>query len=203
MLDFMLRGMGILYLYKEMGLVMDIQNAKIAFDLDGVIADIVTPLITESKNRYGIRFGYSSITDYFIPECTPLSFEQCYDILEWLLSKKALDVIFPYWDAYFFLKSLPYDPIIITARKTEEPAFIWLKRWFGDGFHLHVVGDYQNKLAVLKELGIGFYVDDRGDAAVYFRENGIDTFLVDRPWNRHIDYPLLYRIVSLWNLPYL
>jgi uncharacterized HAD superfamily protein len=53
----------------------------------------------------------------------------------------------------------------------------------------------KNRIALLKELAVDAYIDDWGEQFLEAREAGINAFLLNQPFNQHVDTP--YRVYSI------
>lgn len=60
------------------------------------------------------------------------------------------------------------------------------------------VANTEDKIKVIKQLGIDIFVDDRASTILYCLENGIEAYLLDQIWNS--DYTCLPRIYTLGEL---
>jgi 5'(3')-deoxyribonucleotidase len=101
---------------------------------------------------------------------------------------------------------------IVTARSNEvlwkvERTHNWIKTHFPfiaeDDIHFvnHFSSDALPKSHLCKELGITLMIDDALENAYDLCHAGIGCILLEKPWNRDIEYdhPLLYRVKD-WNI---
>ena len=166
------------------------KRSKIAFDIDGVVADLF-PLISHfMRERYSVIHSPNMQTSFSFEETTGLKSNEintCIDsaIMNYMSYK-------PYYGAIPFLKKYcKYSKrplLFITsrsnrqeiARATQDWLHLYLKR---TPFHVHFSN---NKIEACKEMEIDTFVEDRAQTAKEMACAGISIILMDRPWNRHV-----------------
>jgi len=160
---------------------------KIAFDIDGVVADIIPQVLRLTYER-GYTVKDINIFDISIIEVESESEreELITEILEELYVHNSKEIL-PYVDAKKYIpmiKALGIDITFLTARLqnyigvTEE----WLKNYFKFPFIL-VHRNSSAKTMFLKQNKYKFLVEDRLKTANIASESGITTFLINRDWN--------------------
>ena len=95
---------------------------------------------------------------------------------------------------------------IVTARSNKESWKVerttrWVRSHFSflDDSIIHFVNHFSTdalpKSTICKEYGISLMIDDAMENAHELTKNGIACVLLEKPWNRHVDFehPLLYR----------
>ncbi len=97
-------------------------------------------------------------------------------------------------DATLALQQAGWQVAIVTARGWHPHAYAvteaWLQQHCITYQQLRVVPLGGDKRSVLAELGeVQLAVDDHPAHIERYRQGGINTLLMDRPWNRHCDHP--------------
>ncbi len=92
-----------------------------------------------------------------------------------------------------FLKSKWFETTVITARRIElkEYTLKWLDRhyeWLFQNVYFaeHFTDNHKDKSEICIENGIQYMIEDNFEYALDTANAGIKTFLIERPWNRHI-----------------
>jgi uncharacterized protein len=164
---------------------------RLAFDIDGVVADIMTTFLDMARERYGPHpFGYEHITTFRLAECL--------DLPPWLIDlliRELIDrphelPIAPFPGAVPILTRLAEEPplVFVTARDRAEPIQRWLRQTLAPvpdkAIWVMATGDPDGKLHYLKTHAIDYFVEDRLETCFDLAKEGITPILFAQPWNR-------------------
>jgi hypothetical protein len=167
-----------------------ISPAEIAFDIDGVVADTFRVFVHIAQTRYGYRFDYEDITDYDFVKVIPIEEEIGDTIICSLLDHPLANGIKPLEGAVQVLTRLSKaGPLLfVTARHDKRPIMRWILKQLPhvekDLVRLEATSTHGEKLPVLKEHGMRYFVDDRLETGYLLREAFITPIIFDQPWNR-------------------
>ena len=168
-----------------------IDPAKIAFDVDGVVADTMSlflALLQDQYNITGIRL--EDITDYHLSSCLDIDHDILESAINALVEGRYEQPLHPIPHAPQVLKRLAgvCKPVrFITARPVIGPMQQWFKDTIGlgpDTANLTAVGAFEAKTDVLLSNGISWFVEDRLETCHLLHEAGILPILFRQPWNR-------------------
>ncbi|MDD3580193.1 MAG: hypothetical protein PHW74_04120 [Desulfobacca sp.] len=179
-----------------------IPKDKIAFDIDGVVADIMTTFINLGRERYGLEhLRYEDITDFYLHRCLRMEEAIIMEILEMLIDRPHELEIKPLPHAVQVLTQLAQETplLFITARDKVEPIQTWLHQTLTkvppQAIRIIATGDPDIKLEYLHDHGIDYFVEDRLDTCWQLSQNGVTPIVYDQPWNRRT-HP--FQIVYNW-----
>jgi len=174
---------------------------KLGVDLDGVIVDTDPVFRKYIKKVTGLSFTRDMITSYFYENCLPITkkdVDNAYELMRKDLVWKNIPLL---KDAKRVLTALAnvFEIFIITARPedSKEQTDEFLKEHGLPVKEIYFVDETQRKLEIIKELsfGVSAFIEDRLDFASEIARAGIDTYLLDYPWNRTDEkIPNLYRV---------
>lgn len=177
-----------------------IDPRRLAFDIDGVVADIMSTFIQLAKERYGLdHLAYEDIVDFDLARCLPMDEAIIREILDLLLNKPETVDIAPLPEAVPTLTRLAQEQplLFVTARDRSEPIAAWLSQQLpavpSKNLKIIATGDPEGKLAFLQEHGIRHFVEDRLETCFQLALSGIQPLVFDQPWNRRPhSFPILY-----------
>jgi uncharacterized HAD superfamily protein len=164
---------------------------RLAFDIDGVVADIMTTFLDMVRERHGPHpFSYSHITTFRL--------EECLDLPSWLIDlliRELIDrphelPIEPFPEAVPSLTRLAEEvPLVfVTARDRATPIQRWLKKTLASvpdkSIWVMATGAPDGKLHYLKTHAIDYFVEDRLETCFDLAAQGITPILFAQPWNR-------------------
>ena len=166
---------------------------KIAFDIDGVVLDFTECFLKTAKFEFGIlkETKFSDITRYEYSECLDISNDTVFYIVDYILNNSSKYKISPVNGAVEVLTKISkHIPLVfVTARhgysieQTKESLHSILPGVDKSKIKIiHCKGS--EKISVLKKLNINHFIDDRTRNCRILKENGINVFLFDRPWNK-------------------
>lgn len=191
-------------------------NKHIGIDIDDVLADTARVVFAHAQTirPYLSSFSYDSIShhDWWnIPEFHLSRDEaiQCWQSFGSVNPEDAAIPLFPdSTDAITTLRAAGYTLYAVTGRskKTREASTrAWIDRHFPGVFEDIIFTGYleagrANKSETCKIFDIGLMIEDNLDFALELAENGIATYVLERPWNRDRpeQSPYIHRVKD-WN----
>ena len=171
---------------------------RIAMDLDGVVCNTIPHMIKAIENK-----GYSVVFNKYNPYIEGVDDVEAlmYDIVSEIYSTK-MDQLRPYDDAVSAIPLISRDLgtiTFVTARKDEWniTTLKWLQTYFDIPFDLVHKRSFNKSKFILDE-GFDVFIEDRLRTANQAAELGINTYLINRPWNiGRPAHPLVVCIQSL------
>lgn len=166
-----------------------IDPRRIAFDIDGVIADTMRLFLDIGRELYGIRHvRYEDITEYHLDACLDLDPEIIGDIVQRLIEGNYPCRLHPIDGAARVLNRLtPFGPLrLVTARPKRGPIQAWMEKLLPhqDRIEITATGGFEAKIDVLLEDDVTHFVEDRLETCFLLEEHGITSVLYVQPWNR-------------------
>lgn len=162
---------------------------KVGFDVDGTLVNFADEFIKECWEKHQIALEVGSVWNFFDQDI------KSYDVFKNLTS-----------DFWLNLKKIPqsYNLNIIPSAYISHrniPEKITKKCLKNNGFPdapvIHVANT-EDKIKVIKQLGIDIFVDDRASTILFCLENSIEAYLIDQIWNEQ--YTCIPRIKTLGEL---
>jgi uncharacterized protein len=177
-----------------------IDSRQLAFDIDGVVADIMSTFIAVAKERYQVNhLKYEDIVEFDLVRCLQMEEVIVWEILEMLLNRPEDLDIAPLPDAVPVLTKLAqkHPLLFVTARDKAEPIYAWLTRNLPEvtptDIRIIATGDPEAKIEYLQAHGITYFVEDRLETCFQLARHGVQPLLYDQPWNRHPhSFPVIY-----------
>lgn len=173
---------------------LKLDPVKLAFDIDGVVADTMASFINIAKKDFGITsLKKEHITSYWLEECLPVPEETVNEIIKKILSDPFGTGLVANSGAVGALTAISTcAPLLfVTARPIGHPIEMWIRNLLSgvEDNYIKVVatGRHDAKLQVLKECGIKFFVEDHLETCQELSANGICGIVYDQPWNRYGD----------------
>jgi hypothetical protein len=109
-----------------------IPRNRLAFDIDGVVADIMTTFLDLVRERYdqGHHFRYEHITTFFLEDCLDLPSWIIAEVIRELIDRPHELPVAPFPHAVPVLTRLAQETplLFVTARDRKEPIEHWLHR---------------------------------------------------------------------------
>jgi uncharacterized HAD superfamily protein len=176
---------------------------RLAFDIDGVVADIMTTFLEMVRERYdrGHHFRYEHITTFMLNECLDLPDHIIEEVIRELIDRPHELPVEPFPEAVPVLTRLARETplLFVTARDRRRPIESWLHRQLApvppDAIRVLATGDPDTKIHYLMDHGIQFFVEDRLETCLQLADHGITPILFAQPWNRQ---PHPFPEVSDW-----
>ncbi|NCP77494.1 hypothetical protein GW819_02170 [Candidatus Gracilibacteria bacterium] len=174
------------------------KNKKIGIDLDETIARSFEPMICHINQKYGSALEFEHIIHHDWWTIPGFPIDSAAIVKEWeilLASDPSESKFLPVSgsrESLLSLKEAGYELHVITARNELERKIgtnMWIEENFpgifsGVHFSSHYSDDRRSKSEICKMLDIGMMVDDNLDFALEMAEEGIEVYMLERPWNQ-------------------
>lgn len=164
---------------------------RVAFDIDGVVLDIVTPFLRLLEERYGYGgFTPEDVTGFDLERALKIPGEVVADIVDDLINRPVELGAKPYPGAAEVLKQLSLEAplLFVTSRPWPDPIRAWFDRCLpdlpGDRLEIIATGDPATKLDHLLEKGRCYFVEDYLETCRQLERAGLCPIVFDQPWNR-------------------
>jgi uncharacterized HAD superfamily protein len=164
---------------------------RLAFDIDGVVADIMTTFLDMAQEHHGPHnFSYDDITTFYLEECLGLDPQVIAILIRELIDRPHELPVNPFPHAVPVLSRLAEQvPLLfVTARDRPEPIQLWLNRALAPvpsrSIWVMATGDPDTKLHYLKAHAIEYFVEDRLETCFDLAREGIIPIVFAQPWNR-------------------
>lgn len=168
-----------------------IDPLRLAFDIDGVVADTMAVFVKLAWERYGLtHISKDDLRCYELHECLDVDREILNDLICLTLDDEHTLQVPPIQGAPEVLTNLArYGPLrFVTARIWPESITEWLHQTLPevdpDRIRVVATGAPEAKRQILQDLDIRFFVEDRLETCRQLARDGIQPFLFDQPWNR-------------------
>jgi len=164
--------------------------ASVAFDIDGVVANTMGLFIDIVRDKYHISIQYDQITQYDLTQCLDIEFKVVWDILQQIMNANHKQPLEPIDQAKEVLHKLAQNTeklLFVTARPDSKALMPWFLKTLQlpeSRFKIVATGDFQQKIYVLREHGIRYFVDDRMETCRLLNEHGLKPIVFCQPWNR-------------------
>ena len=169
---------------------MGISPREIAFDIDGVVADTFRIFVEKARRHYGYTFSYEDITEYEFLEVLDITEEDSDAIICELLENPIESGIQPIRGAVQVLTRLSgIAPLLfVTARPEKDPIIEWMHHQLPhvdkDLICLEATQTSTDKLPILLERNVKYFVEDRLDTCFLLNEISVNPIVFEQPWNR-------------------
>lgn len=165
---------------------------SLAFDIDGVVADIMTTFLDLARERFNVghHLRYEHMTTFQLEECLDLAPEIIQALIRELIDRPHELTIAPLPQAVPVLTRLAQQiPLrFVTARDRATPIKTWLHRTLPqvprEAIRVVATGDPDTKLHYLLDHQIHYFVEDRLETCQQLAAHGITPILFAQPWNR-------------------
>jgi uncharacterized protein len=187
--------------FQEKGMPKKISPRKLAFDIDGVFADTFRIFVETARNQYDIKVDYEDITEYDFRKVVDIDDETSRLIIQEILDDPIRMGIRPIKGAIDVITRLSLlGPILfVTARPGKTAILEWLLQQLKDVdrglIRLEATGTHQEKIPVLLENGIRYFVEDRLDTCYLLASASVTPIVFEQPWNRK---PHPFQAVRTW-----
>jgi len=159
---------------------------KAGIDLDGVVANLMTPFLKEINKRFNLELKYEDIISYRFEDWVPVDIEDLraiWESPEFIWGQPLLP-----WARWGInrLIDFGYSVYIVTARKSHLKTFTleWLKK-HKIPFDEIVTGKYEEKWSYIERNGLDIFIEDRTKNALEAGKFCKRVYLVDKPYNRY------------------
>lgn len=170
---------------------------RLAFDIDGVVADIMTTFLDMARERHGPHsFTYEHITTFRLEDCLDLPVGLIDVLIRELIDRPHELPIEPFPEAVPVLTRLAEESplVFVTARDRAEPIQRWLKKTLASvpdqSIWVMATGNPDGKLHYLRTHAIEYFVEDRLETCFDLAAAGVTPILFAQPWNR-LPHPFL------------
>jgi uncharacterized HAD superfamily protein len=164
---------------------------RLGFDIDGVVADIMTTFLDMARQRYGPHpFCVEDITTFYLEDCLGFDSSIISALIRELIDRPHELAVEPFPQAVPTLSRLAEEnPLVfVTARDRSEPIQIWLNRTLAPvparAIWVMATGDPDTKLHYLRAHAIEYFVEDRLETCFDLAREGITPIVFAQPWNR-------------------
>lgn len=171
---------------------------KAAVDIDGVVADQIPPILQIISERFKRIATKDQIIHYSFSDSLGLPPGSDRIIIDEYNRTRLLSAP-PIRGALVGLEDLRrlFDIHLVTSRpqSTEQATSSWLAE---HGFvfdKIHFI-EHALKAEFIATSGFHLAIEDAGDIAVESADKGINTFLMNAPWNQSAEHSRLYRVES-------
>jgi uncharacterized protein len=168
-----------------------IEPSDLAFDIDGVVADTMAVFVRLARERYGFTWlTKEALRQYDLYACLNINREIVDELICMTLDDEHTRQVPAVDGAVEVLTRLArYGPLrFVTARFWPESIIRWLQETLSDvepcRIMVFATGDPEAKYAVLRELRVRYFLEDRLETCKLLSQNGIQPLLFDQPWNR-------------------
>ena len=175
---------------------------RLGFDIDGVVADIMTTFLDMARERYGPHpFSYDDITTFYLEDCLGFDPQMVAALIRELIDRPHELKVSPFPQAVKVLSRLAEEAplVFVTARDRPGPIQEWLNRTLApvpqSSIWVMATGDPDTKLHYLRAHAIQYFVEDRLETCFDLAGAGITPIVFAQPWNRR-PHPFLE--VSGW-----
>jgi uncharacterized protein len=187
-----------------------IPRDRLAFDIDGVVADIMTTFLALARERYdqGHHLRYEHITTFALADCLDLPAWMIEELIRELIDRPHELPVEPFPHAVSVLTRLAEKTplLFVTARDRRRPIERWLHHNLAlvapEAIRVLATGDPDTKIHFLKDHGIQYFVEDRLETCLQLADHGITPIVFAQPWNRQphpfpevADWPELARLL--------
>jgi len=169
-----------------------IEPCRLAFDIDGVVADTMTLFLDICRDDYRLLdLKYEDITDWDLAGTLQIEDQIVEEVIRKILDGEYRRPLLPVDGAARVLDRIGGhcgSLLLVTARPHPGPIEKWLHRQLSlDPKNIDVVctGSFDAKVDVLKAHDMTYFVEDRLDTCYILDEAGLIPVLFSQPWNRH------------------
>lgn len=187
---------------------MSVVKIKIGIDLDAVLVDIITPLLTYINRRHNKCVIQTELTGYEFNVYFGVDNDTITNDVRDFYKSDCFNTLSPISGAVDGVTKLKKHNqlYIVTARPKylENKTTDWVTKHFGDAFkEIYFTGQALGnkkvtKGEICKDVGIDVLIDDHLDHCIDCVKYGVRAIVLDYSWNRT---PIKYDIVRAknWN----
>lgn len=167
-----------------------ISPRKLAFDVDGVFADTFRIFVETARNQYDVKVEYEDITEYDFRKVVDIDDATSMLIIQRILDDPVQMGIKPIKGAIEVITRLSLlGPVLfVTARPGRTAILEWLLKQLKDVdrtlIRLEATGTHQEKIPVLLDHGVRYFVEDRLDTCYLLASTSVKPIVFEQPWNR-------------------
>ena len=181
---------------------------KIGIDIDEVVVSFLEGFLEIYNKKYNTNISVDEIISYNLWECLPITKEESISIGDEFHDSEHFEGMGLVEGAVESIKKLStnHEIIFVTSRplniKSKTENFIQkhfpkipVKIFFSGDFY----GKGLTKSQICSDQGIDFLVEDNKHYAFDCAKNGINVFLLDKPWNKDYEEHVNLTKVNNWN----
>lgn len=167
-----------------------IDPRRLAFDIDGVLANTMQLFLDILKDVYGVNhIAYEDITQYHLEACLDVDPKIITGATDRIINGNYPCQLNPNEGAADVLKQLhAFGTIrLVTARPYPGPIRKWIDQLLPpDRYRVEITatGSFEAKTDILKAENIQWFVEDRLDTCFLIEEQGFTPVVFIQPWNR-------------------
>jgi 5'(3')-deoxyribonucleotidase len=168
-----------------------IDPKSLAFDVDGVFADIMSLFIDIAREEYGINgIRYDDFSCFALEDCLDIDPEIIGDIISRILDGAYAVPLKPVDGAPEVLTRLGRisgSILFVTARPYLGPIYSWMRKILPlepEMLEVIATGSFAAKAEVLIQRKISYFVEDRLETCYDLEAAGVTPVLFKQPWNR-------------------
>jgi len=175
---------------------------RIAFDVDGVVADTFRVFVDTARREFGCDFAYEDITEYDFRTVIDIDETVAQSIVQRILDDPIGCGIRPIPGAMEVLARLAGEAplLFVTARPDGKAIREWILHHLGgvpeDRVRVEATGTGENKRPILLDRGVRFFVEDCLETGFLLEPHPITPIIFDQPWNRK---PHPFPVVRAWD----
>jgi 5'(3')-deoxyribonucleotidase len=180
-----------------------IDPGKLAFDIDGVVANTMRLFLDIVREHHGINhIRPEDITSYNLEDCLDLDPEVITAAIRVLLQGDYTQVLHPMPDSRRVLERMARSAprlLFVTARPNRDVITAWLNDLLAlpaTAIEVVATGSFEAKIDVLTAAGMQYFVEDRLDTCFLLADAGLTPIVYRQPWNRQ---PHPFKEVRGWD----
>jgi len=170
---------------------MKIDPCRLAFDIDGVVADTMSLFLDIGRQEYGLfDVGYEDITGWDLAEKLNIRAEIVEEIIDRILNgdyRMPLHALDGAADVLSRIGRRCGSLLMVTARPHPGPIDKWMREQLDlepGSIDIVCTGSFEAKVDILHERKMTFFIEDRLDTCFILDEAGLVPILYKQPWNR-------------------
>ena len=169
-------------------------NKKIGFDIDGVVVDFVTMFQEYLNDHYNISFKQEDLKYKGFESISGLPYSKVLKLVNLMAKDIPGQIAHIYPDNVSAIyKYAERDPNVtfITHRWVKKDTYKFLDIIFsGIKYNVHFVSPIMSKSGIIRKNKIDLFVDDGVNIVKDLHANGIESVLMEQPYNIGMDVPV-------------
>ncbi|MBU0994038.1 MAG: haloacid dehalogenase [Proteobacteria bacterium] len=168
-----------------------IDPEKLAFDIDGVIADTISLFLAIARDEYHINsVKYQDISSYSIESLDGIDPDIVFEIFTRIVDGEFSHSLEPVCGAPKLLSRLHQHTgrlLLVTARPRKKAIYAWIEKEIPvpvESIEIIATGSFEGKVEVLNAYGITHFVEDRLETGFILNDAGITPIIFNQPWNQ-------------------
>ena len=168
-----------------------ISPSKLAFDIDGVIADTMGLFLDIARQEYAIEgIRLSDVTCYDLEQFLDIDHDILHEISMKIIDGTYRATLRTMPGAALVLTSIAqcHSPMLfVTARPYAGPISDWITNDIGLSprqVEVITTGSFEAKAETLLARNISYFVEDRLETCFHLSSFGVQPIVFQQPWNR-------------------